>query len=291
MKSMTGYGKSEFSDKNIHIEVEIKSVNSRYIDIKSKLPLEIIHLENEVKNLISKNIKRGKIDLKIQIVNGDRKTISVDNEKLSSYKKMLEDIQSTLDKEVTINFSDLLLAEGIIKIEKNQLPEEIEKNILQILDKAIQNHQNMAIKEGEAMLKFFVDSIAKMKLSIKNIDLLFPAFKEFTYNKIRDNIENLLEEKLNEEQLHKLHFEAVIYIDKADVTEEIVRFNSHLNNLECTMKISAEPLGKKMNFILQEMHREINTIGAKFNTENSFKDILLIKEEIEKCREMVQNVE
>ncbi len=121
------------------------------------------------------------------------------------------------------------------------------------------------------------------------IDFEFPKYKKEIYLKLKDNIEELLGTFIKQEDHKKLLLETAIYVEKADITEEIVRLNNHIDKFSALLEEKTE-LGKKLNFILQEMHREINTIGSKFNSTKVFDDTILIKEEIEKCREIIQNV-
>jgi len=154
----------------------------------------------------------------------------------------------------------------------------------------LNEHQKMAQNEGRSMLEFFTSSLKIMKRSIDKLKIAFPQYKEEIHNKLKTNVEILLKNKLEGNDHKRFLQETALYIEKADVNEEIVRFEHHLEKFNNKLKASGEA-GKSLNFILQEMLREINTIGSKFNSTGAFDDVLTIKEEIEKCRELVQNVE
>jgi len=160
---------------------------------------------------------------------------------------------------------------------------------MKTLDEAITAHQKMALTEGDSMKEYCFNSLSTMSSALNKIETEFPKYKKEIYSRLKDNIEELLGAFTKEEDHKKLLLETAIYVEKADITEEIVRLNNHIDKFSALLEEKTE-LGKKLNFILQEMHREINTIGSKFNSTKVFDDIILIKEEIEKCREIIQNV-
>ncbi len=180
----------------------------------------------------------------------------------------------------------------IISIQKKELHnKDIRNLILETVTEAILDHQYMAIKEGQSMKKYLEKSMKTCSKSIKTLEELFPLYKKDLFEKYKKNIEELISDKLDEEAVKKITLETSIYVEKADVTEEIIRLKDHIEKFNEKLKDQDLETGKTLNFILQEMQREINTIGSKFNTVKAFKEILSTKEEIEKCREIVQNVE
>ncbi|HHE38985.1 MAG TPA: DUF1732 domain-containing protein [Candidatus Cloacimonetes bacterium] len=168
---------------------------------------------------------------------------------------------------------------------------DIEKKVLITLKKAINEHQKMALIEGRAMKKFIKKSFNEMIKALDKIKKEFPNHKKKIYLKMMKNIEQILDSELKDDDYKRVMLEAALYIEKADVNEEIIRIEDHIDKFLNILNEKENEIGKTLNFILQEMHREINTIGSKYNSKTIFSEILTIKEEIEKCREIVQNVE
>ncbi len=292
MKSMTGYGRSRITDNEHEIDVEIKSVNSRFIEVKYRIPRQLSFLESRLDEILYQFVKRGKFQIDIDLKQQHAAKLKFNEESFLNYWKIYKkaaDIAGVNEK----NF----VAEIISQYELIELQEEdsedhkLVQKILNTFQNAIEEHQQMARQEGKSMRSFIISSIEIMNDSIKKLAKSSPQYKEDIYEKMQQNITSLLKEKLDTEIIKRIMLEAAFYLEKADVTEEIVRLKDHLKKLETKVKQNDVGIGKSLNFILQEMHREINTIGAKFNYTNVFEDIIKVKEEIEKCREIVQNVE
>lgn len=292
MKSMTGYGKASFATENIEIEVEIKSVNHRFFELRMYLPNELEALELNFRRLLNNTIKRGKIDFRIKLVDKRLPEIELDTLRLKAfwdiYKKAAQVVESQQEPKLEI----IANQNSIINLKTASLEgTEIINKIDEIIAQAIEEHQQMALNEGKHMHDFFVGSLNKIHSSLKIIEIEFPDFKTKVFNKLKNSLDDILKEHFNDDDYRRILAETAIYVEKADVTEEIVRLKNHLDKFQHKMNEECAEKGKSLNFILQEMHREANTIGSKFNTPSVFSSILTIKEEVEKCREMVQNVE
>lgn len=286
MKSMTGYGKAEFRDDRYEIFCDIRSVNHKYFNISITLPEHYIALEDRISKLVNEKIKRGKISLRYNILSKKKIDLKLNREYLASYKKILQETQKILELEGSFSL-DMILENAIIE---NEIEDpELNEIIFQITQKALVRHQNMAKNEGQAMFDYINNSYLKIKTAIANIKEKYPLYKSKIKNDMEFKIEELMRSKLQEEDYRRIMLEIAIYIDKADITEEIVRFLSHLDKFKKALEVPQA--GKKLNFILQEMQRESKTISDKFKDESVFNDILMIKEELEKCREIIQNVE
>ncbi len=291
MKSMTGFGKAGYSDDNYEINVEIKSVNSRFLDLKIKLPYEISFLEPVFSKTISQKIKRGKVDLYLNVVNKKPPVLELNAETLKTYWDLYSQAKEVLKTDADLPFDKVLSEKDVIAIKKDDIENgDFIEIVRSVLEKALDEHQKMAQNEGKSMLEFLKSSLKIMKRSIDKLQKAFPEYKEEIHNKLKTNVESLLKDKLEGNDYKRFLQETAFYIEKADVNEEIVRFEHHLEKLRNKLNTDGES-GKSLNFILQEMLREVNTIGSKFTSTNAFDDVLTIKEEIEKCRELVQNVE
>lgn len=291
MKSMTGFGKAGYSDDNYEINIEIKSVNSRFLDLKFKLPYEISFLEPVFSKTISQKVKRGKVDVYTNFVNKKPPALELNAETLKTYWDMYSRAKEVLKTDANLPFTKVLSERDVIAVKKDDLESGAFIELVRsVLDKALDEHQKMAQNEGKSMLEFLTASLEIMQKSIDKLKKAFPEYKEEIHKKLKTNVENLLKNKLEGDDQKRFLQEIAFYIEKADVNEEIVRLQHHLEKFKNKLNTGTE-VGKSLNFILQEMLREINTIGSKFNSTNAFNDVLTIKEEIEKCRELVQNVE
>lgn len=289
---MTGYGRSRFADDAHEIEVEIKSVNSRFLDLKYRLPRELSFVESKLDGILNEKIKRGKIQVNINVKSKKGASLELNETNLKTYWELYSKAANILGVENDGTLSKIL-AEPEVIILQEENPEEPEflNKLINTFESALDEHQKMAVQEGDSMRKYLIESSDMMLNSIQKLDEEFPKYKHEIHQKMQSNIETLLKEKLDNEALKRIMLEAAVYIEKADVTEELVRLKDHIGKFKTKVKQNDSEAGKSINFILQEMHREINTIGSKFNSTKIFDDVILIKEEIEKCRELIQNVE
>ena len=292
MKSMTGYGKAMYGDEDCEFNIEIKSINNRFFDFKIYCPKELNFLEFKIRELVKQSLNRGKIEVRINFTNKRNNEIEINIEKLKMYKKLFDDANKELNLNKKFPVHKFLFENEILQQQQtNSEQNAIETKILKSLQEAIQDHQKMALIEGEAMKKFINKSFNEMTKALNKIEKEFPNHKKNINKKMTKNIEQILDSKLNDDDYKRIMLEAALYIEKADVNEEIIRTKDHIDKFLNILKEKKNEIGKTLNFILQEMHREINTIGSKYNSKTIFSEILTIKEEIEKCRELVQNVE
>lgn len=288
--SMTGFGKASTENKNMTVEVEVKSVNSRFLEIFLRIPSSLMNRELEIKELIKSKIKRGKISASIQIKrNGlDDENLSVDAEKIKSYISTLKSIKKAAKISDKIKLEHLLLNKDIL-ISNNLKISDIEYSLIaEALGKALDEMLVMKVNEGKELLKDLnrrIDNIDKKLKAIEqegqqSVQEYFVKFKE----KIKLLIENI--GQYND----RLELEMAIIAEKAEITEECVRLRSHLKFFVDSLKKDDEP-GRKLNFLCQEMNREANTIASKTVSTSITHNSVFIREEIEKIREQIQNIE
>ena len=287
---MTGFGKDVFSNDEFTLETEIKSLNSRFLDISLKMPKELYSYEFPIRDILKNNIKRGKITL----------TITLTINKLSDTNNLFnrEDFEITLQilkkiKELG-NFNDEISISDLLLLKENflnQKREDIEFNFETIesnIKRAIDNLTKMRLEEGKELEKDLTFRINIISKTIEEIENLAEYTTKDYFEKFKSRANKLLENIIDNEE--RLLQELAILTEKHDVTEECVRLKSHIKLFNETLK-SSNDTGRKLNFICQEMNREANTINSKsISTEISHK-VLLIKEELEKIREQVQNIE
>ncbi len=293
MKSMTGYGKSSIIIQEMDLDIELKSVNSRFFDLKLYLPRELNFMEITTRNTLRETIKRGFIDVRVNLRDRRIPQIEMDENKLKTYWDLFQKVKVMLKTEQEISIDKVLDEPGVLIINTESLDnQEFKTGYIKCLNEAIQKQEEMALSEGRGMCAVLSDSLEKIQVSSKNVNLAFEAYKSTLYEKYKTRIQELLKEHLTEENEKRLLMETAIYIDKADIHEELMRLEDHIKRFQAILNSNnSEETGKTLNFIIQEMHREGNTLGSKYSTPDSFQDVLIIKEEIEKIREMVQNVE
>ena len=288
--SMTGFGKGSVATSKISIEVEVKSVNSRYLEVFIKLPQFLSHKEYELRELIKDKIKRGKINVSIQVkrdttLNG---STAFDEDKLKSYLKVLKQIKKAANLSEEIKLEHLLNNKEFLVSSDYDLSETEFNKLKRTVNTALNNLQIMKKNEGQELAKDLTKRIRFIESNINEIGNESKNSINDYYNKLKERIVELLaDSKISEE---RLNLELALIADKADITEESVRLKSHLKFfIECIKK-EAEP-GRKLNFLCQEMNREANTISSKSISTSITHKVVLIKEEIEKIREQIQNIE
>ena len=289
-KSMTGYGKGNLSKNSRNYQIEIKSVNHRYLDISVKMPRALSYLEEKIKQDISSKIKRGKIDVFVTFENNsaEGKEIKINTEIAEIYinelKKLAEDQNINSNIEVT----EISKFPDVLNIQTKQDDEEIEKEVLETTDIAINKLIEMRQIEGNKIAEDFIVRIDDIKEKIEKISSLSTGLIEEYVVKLESRIKEIL---VNQEvDQARLAQEVVIYADKCSVEEEITRLKSHISQFQKLLN-SNEAIGKKLDFIIQEMNRETNTIGSKANNLDITNAVIDIKTQIENVREQVQNIE
>lgn len=289
---MTGYGKAKFSNQELDIEIEIKSVNGRYLDLKINAPRELNFFENQVRAKIAQHLYRGTVDLRINYVDHREPPMQLDKVRLAKYKELIQEAQRFLGTQDDIPVQYILAEPGVIQTLNNLDTDSTLIHTLEsTLDEAIESLLQGAKREGNEIKKEFYKSAAKIREASAEIQQLIEPFKQELFEKLKQRLDELLSKESREGLEQRLVVETAIYVDKYDIQEELTRLDSHLDTLVQLLDESdGQEVGKKLNFILQEMQREANTLGSKFSTTQSFKYILVIKEEIEKCREISLNV-
>ena len=288
---MTGFGRAEGDTTLGKVFVESRSVNHRYCDINIKLPKRLTLFENRMKEMIRSQVSRGRIDVSFRLENsGEEKVqLSVDLDLAKQYYRVLHELKEKLQLKDDITLNLLAGAKDLI-MAKEEIG-DIEpycQEVLRILEQSLKNMDDMKRLEGESLahdLKQRLESIAEQFQMIKQ---QFPSRLETTLSRLHDRLRSLLEGM--EVDPSRFQQEIAFLAERTDITEEIVRAGSHLAQLR-TLLEGIEPVGRKMDFLLQEIHREVNTVSAKANDAEISQRVVEIKSELEKIREQVQNIE
>ncbi len=286
MYSMTGYGKSSLTLKSEMFFIEIKTLNSKYIDIHLKMPSFLKILDIEVRNTLSNTLKRGKIECSIFSSNiNQSEKYSINKEVLEEYFKELSSYNVTFDNAL----GALLTLPNVVTPKSEHLTEKEKTTFLNATNKALNELQKYRKQEGKAIEKDFLKRISLIKAHTKEIEKNDSKRILNLKKRLYQNLKQLKSDfSANEERLEQ---ELFFYSEKLDITEELVRLKSHCKYFEQTLKNKKESvIGKKLNFICQEIGREINTIGSKANDTIIQKHVVEMKNELEKIKEQVNNV-
>jgi uncharacterized protein (TIGR00255 family) len=291
ISSMTGFGRAQISRDGIDVSVEIKSLNSRFLEINLKLPAIVQPKEFEIKELIRRRISRGKITVTIDFkVNPSvQSPIKVNFDFVGAYVKALRELKRKFKVKGEIKLEHLLSLPNIFDVNSFDISEEQWEILKEGIEKALENLIESRCKEGEQLAE---DIEKRVKMISEKVDLIRKLSEENLrerQKKLREKVHEIFSDV--EFDRNRLEAELLILADKLDVTEECIRLKSHVNVFLEVMKSDDVAVGKRLNFILQEMLREATTIGAKTDDVEVTYLVVVIKEEIEKIREQLQNVE
>ena len=293
IKSMTGFGRGEYTDGKRSIIAEIKSVNHRYSDITIKMPRRYTFAEDKIKNAVKDKIRRGKVDVSIIVENITENDVNI---KLNSmlakqYYDNLTELRGEFDLSGDISLQFLASLPDVMKtIPDVEDEEEITKAILVSVSEAAANLEKMRAVEGEKLAEDLIAKGEYIKEILDKIAERAPQVVTDYTAKLKDRIQELVGSSVQVPE-DRILVEAAVFADKCAIDEEITRLNSHLVQLKNIIEKSSQPDGKKLDFLVQEMNREANTIGSKANDITITNYMLEIKSEIEKIREQVQNIE
>lgn len=290
IKSMTGYGRAKLSKDDREYQIEIKSVNHRYLDISVRIPKQLSYLEETIKKEIAKKVKRGKIDVFVTFENNslEGKEIKINTELAKAY---IDELKKLAEKENIL--SDIQVTEiskypDVLNIQSSQDDEKITEEVLETITIATDNLVQMRETEGNKISEDLLKRLNIINKKVEEIAKLSTGLIEEYVVKLEERIKEIL--KNQEIDKTRLAQEVVIYADKCSIEEEVTRLNSHISQFKNLLN-SNEAIGKKLDFIIQEMNRETNTIGSKANDLEITNGVIDIKTEIENIREQVQNIE
>ncbi len=296
IKSMTGFGRGEYSDEISKVTVEIRSVNHRYLDIYVKMPRRYSFAEETIKAAIKERVHRGKVEVSVSVDNIGKSDsdVRLDKELAARYYSVLSELRESFDfgEESRISLSLISkMPDVIVTTPAAEDEEAMVKRLLGAVSNALDDFCSMREAEGEKLaadLSARADTIQEIR---DRIDRRAPEIEKGYAAKFKARVEEILG-GVYEVPEERIALEAAIFADKANITEELVRLGSHISQLRGFLKSDGrEAIGKKIDFLIQEMNREANTIGSKSNDREITSNMLELKAEIEKVREQVQNIE
>lgn len=292
IKSMTGFGKGEYSDGKRNFVCEIRSVNHRYADITVKMPRRYSFLEDKIRKIVKETVRRGKVEVSLMVDNITEEDVNVRlnsmaaRQYIDNLKELKEEfsLAGEITLEMVAGMPDVLKAIPDIEDE-----EEITASACEALDTALANLDQMRTREGQKLAEDLTMRGEIVRQYVNNISERSPEVVRAYSEKLKERLDELLDGKIEVPE-DRIIMEAAIFADKTSITEELVRLDSHISQLN---HILGAPMsdGKKLDFLIQEMNREANTIGSKANDNDITTMVLEIKSEVEKIREQVQNIE
>ncbi|PYF07049.1 large subunit ribosomal protein L28 [Ureibacillus chungkukjangi] len=290
VRSMTGFGRGVTATNNYQLTVEIRSVNHRFLEIYTKFPKEWFEAEIATKKQLSQYVKRGKIDVAIDLktIGNEKLAIQINWPLVEAYQKAKEQLQEVVSIEEKWSMQEILSLDNVISYEKQELaPEELKMSIGLAVKEAAEKLVEMRILEGQQLKQILTSFNSQLKELIHRIRELSGE----AVNKFRDKLIDRIKEIGNLEELEdRLLAEVAIFAEKIDISEELDRLTSHFKQFESTIEES-DSIGRKLDFLMQEMHREINTIGSKNQNSEISLAVVQSKTILEKMREQVQNIE
>ncbi|MBD3162770.1 MAG: YicC family protein [Candidatus Eisenbacteria bacterium] len=291
--SMTGYGRAEARGESRTLTVEIRSVNHRFGEISIRLPKSLAVLENRVRERIQKEISRGKITCGV-VLDGESEELGnlrIDESLASRYVTLFRELKEKLGLPGEIELATLVGLPDVLTWERDELDEESGWRLLEPpLRSALDDLMQMKRREGEILARDLGERIRGIESSVVRIEERVPQVIDAVRRRLRDRLEELLEDQEAEYSRLRLEAEIALFADRSDCTEECVRLRAHCQQFAELIR-AGKPVGRKLNFLLQEMNREANTIGSKSLDVDIAREVIGIKEEGERLREQVANIE
>jgi len=293
IRSMTGFGKGEAKGKQGSVKIELRSVNHKFLDMTTRLPDGLLIFEDKIREIIGKHIKRGKVNLNLVYEDGvsSAEKIFIDEKLAKTYYKQLMSLKKKIRTNGAIRIDQIIALPGVITYEATKpVPAKIWPSLQIALKEAVKNLSDARMKEGRVI---YQDIKKRVKIIEQARDVIKDRSKinvKMYKERLRKSIKDISSNGVKKFDKERLEQEVALYAKNSDVTEEITRISAHVRNIkECLEK--NDETGKKLDFICQELNREINTIGSKASDYKISKKVIQIKSEIEKFREQAKNIE
>ncbi|WP_436375708.1 YicC/YloC family endoribonuclease [Cytobacillus sp. BC1816] len=287
--SMTGYGRSKKESGQCSITVEIKTLNHRFSEFQIRMPRQLMHIEDKIKKKLNGHIKRGRIEVYITI-DGDglsSRKVNVDWDLLDEYYQYITAIQTKYQISTDLSIGNVIREELIGIEEKESGNEELSQMVLSAAEEACLQLTEMRRLEGDELEKDLRSHLTLLSSRVSKLREFAPKVVQLYRERLEKRMREFLDGQVDEPRILT---EVAMFADKADISEELTRLQSHISQFEKTLQLS-EPTGRKLDFILQEMNREANTIGSKANSAEIAAEVVEIKSLLEKMKEQVQNIE
>ena len=291
IKSMTGFGAGDAETADFKVHIEVKAVNQRFLETNYHMPYSMNMFENQLTKKIKEYASRGKLDINIhfQDLRDKAVTVKVDKGLVAAYGQALQEISSQLELSAPVTAAQIASYPDVLKLnEENADLEAAQPVLMQAMEQALESFVAMREAEGQNIQRDLLARIGTLENFVGELEKLAPEIVA-TY---RQRLENLLREYLAKEDIEESRIiqEVALFTDKVNYTEETVRLRSHFDQFRQIIT-AGEPVGRKLDFLIQEMNREINTVASKANSAGAAQFVVDVKSEIEKIREQIQNIE
>ena len=287
MKSMTGYSYCEFQDEKISLSTELKSYNNRFLDIFVSAPPALQGAENAIRKYLGDRIARGKVEFSLKIKSLDSQfSVNVDDNAVRSYLDAFKRVKEVSGVTDEISLGNLIRAEGVILRDAELDAGIYDKYVYPLLEKVYAEYDAACTREGENTKRDILEHLAIIEDNVKAVAAQADRFEELLKKNVYDRFKQMLGDGVDESRVYA---ETAVLLIKYTINEELVRLNSHLEGFHAAVD-SGEPVGKKLDFICQELNREINTIGSKSMMVEIDKAVINLKDALENIREQVRNV-
>ena len=291
IRSMTGFGRAKIEHEGREYNVEIKSVNHKYSDVSIKIPRQISYLEEKVRKEILSKVSRGKIDvfITLQDYSEKGKSIKINKELAKIYISQLRELAEETGITANIDVIDISKFPEVLNISNEENEETYWDELKGVLDTALDNFVSMREMEGSKICDDLKVRMERIKEKVSKISSYSAGLVDEYIVKLNARVKELMNTDVIDE--NRLAQEIVIFSDKSSIQEELTRLDSHISQFLNLLSSGSSPVGKKLDFIIQEMNREVNTIGSKANSTNISECVIELKTEIEDVREQIQNIE
>ncbi|MFH1349682.1 MAG: YicC/YloC family endoribonuclease [Pseudomonadota bacterium] len=292
IRSMTAYGHGEFAKNNTVFSAEVKSVNSRYRDVVLHMPKSLQMLEDDIRSQVATRVRRGRVEVAIQVKKNGGETeydLELNRPMVKSYFRIFNQLREEFGLDQNIGTDYLCQMKDVIVVKTQEVDlEETRYGIKEVLKSSLDSLDDMRIQEGKAIEADFLKRLSLIEGYLDDIEKMTPALVEGYRKRLRDKIDRISQDiEIDESRLIQ---EVAIFADRCDITEEIVRARSHLNQFHNYLSMD-DSMGRRLEFLTQEIHREFNTMGAKAGDATISARVVEVKAELEKIREQIQNVE
>lgn len=288
---MTGYGIAEkvLKGRGISLSCEVKSLNHRFFELSARLPKSLLPFESEVRKIVRERLSRGYITVKFSVEGGEDvpASLKIDEKTADAYYNLLRELKRRYDLPDQVHLATLVAQEGVIKEEKAEV-QELWEEAKEVLERALASAYNMRVEEGKRIGQEMRRSLESMQSGVAEVEGRAPLRVEEKRKRLEEKVKGLLAGKEVEEV--RLEQEVVLFSERSDISEEVSRLKGHLEQFNLFLDAS-EPVGRRLNFLLQEMHREVNTMAVKASDAAISRLAVELKEETEKLREQVGNIE
>ena len=292
IRSMTAYGRGEYTHGDTEFVAEIKSVNNRYRDVILRTPKALQVLEDEIRSQISSRTRRGRIEVSVQMAKNGGEVeydLELNSPLVSSYFKIFKELSEKFGLDDKIRPEYLCQMRDVILFKPEDVnADEARPGLQEVLKQALDSFDEMRIQEGRALEDDFIKRLGLIEKNLETIEKSAPSVVEQYQRRLKDKIQNISQDfEIDETRMIQ---EVAIFADRCDITEEIVRTRSHLNQFRKYMEMD-DSIGRRLDFLIQEINREVNTMSAKASDSTISAKVVEIKAELEKLREQAQNVE